>query len=104
MTPLDVKPYIAWLDGRFAEARALRSDTLLIVIAGTVFVALLFLRAWWKSARQARALKRTMTALEAELQTSRMVLEDEIRWRRAAEKIGAQVPKPETGPLSAPRA
>ncbi len=99
---LDLKPDLPWLEARVVEARALPSDTLLVVIAGVGLVVLLLLHAWWKGARRARALRRTIASLQAELQSSRMVLEEEIKWRRAAEKIGAQVAKPEVGLISLP--
>ena len=94
MTTLDLKPYLAWLDACLVEARALPSDTLLLVIAGAAFIILLLLSALWKASRRTKAFQRTVASLEAELASSRMVMEEEIKWRRAAEKIGAQVPKP----------
>jgi hypothetical protein len=84
MEPL--QPYLAWLADRLAEARALPADTLLLVIAGMVAVVLLLLRAWAKAARRTRAVQRDLAALQAELASSRRVLEEEIKWRQSAER------------------
>jgi hypothetical protein len=49
----NLEPYLAWVGARLNEARALPSDTLLLVIAGAVLLVLLLLNAWWKSVRAA---------------------------------------------------
>jgi len=102
MEPL--QPYLSWIADRFAEARALPADTLLLVIAGMLVIVLLLLRAWWKAVRRTRASQREVAALEAELASSRRVLEAEIKWRQTAERRSAPAPQPivaETNPPNA---
>jgi hypothetical protein len=89
-----LQPYLSWIEARVADARALPADTLLLAIVGAVLVILLLLSAWRKSARRARDLRRELAALEAELTSSRRVLEEEIKWRQSAERRGAQAQKP----------
>jgi hypothetical protein len=94
MTIDQLQPYLSWIEARIAEARLLPTDTLLLVIAASLLVILLLLNAWRKSARRARVLRRELAAIEAELASSRRVLEEEIKWRLSAERRGAQIPKP----------
>jgi len=84
MAPL--QPYLSWLADRLAEVRALPADTLLLVVAGMVVIVLLLLRAWAKAARRTRVVRHDLAALEAELASSRRVLEEEIKWRQSAER------------------
>jgi len=92
MEPL--RPYLAWLADRLAEARALPADTLLLVIAGMVVLVLLLLRAWANAAGRTRAVQRDLAALQAELASSRRVLEEEIKWRQSAERRSPPPPQP----------
>jgi hypothetical protein len=84
MEPL--QPYLSWIADRFAEARALPADTLLLVIAGLFAIILLLVRAWAKAASRTRASQRDLAALGAELASSRRVLEEEIKWRQSAKR------------------
>jgi hypothetical protein len=90
-----LQPYLSWLEERVVEARALPADTLLLVILGCVLVILLLLIGRWKAARRARGLRRELAALEAELASSRRVLEEEIKWRQSAERRGGQTKNPD---------
>jgi Tfp pilus assembly protein PilN len=94
MTIDQLQPYLSSIEARFAEARSLPADTLLLVIAACLLVILLLLNAWSKSGRRSRTLRRELSAMEAELASSRRVLEEEIKWRQSAERRGAQIPKP----------
>ena len=92
MEPL--QPYLAWIADRIADARALPADTLLLVVAGLFVIILLLLRAWAKAARRTRLVQRDFVALEAELASSRRVLEEEIKWRQSAERRSPPPPQP----------
>jgi hypothetical protein len=94
MATEQMQPYLSWIEARFAEARSLPADTLLLVIAGCMLVILLLLNAWRKSARRIRILRRELGAMEAELASSRRVLGEEIKFRQLAERRGFQIPKP----------
>jgi FtsZ-interacting cell division protein ZipA len=89
-----LQPYLSWIADRIAEARAWSADTVWLVVIGALVIVLLLLRALWKSSRRARALQRNVAALEAELSSSRRVLEEEIKWRQSAERRGAPVQQP----------
>jgi FtsZ-interacting cell division protein ZipA len=89
-----LQPYLSWITDRIAEARAWSADTVWLVVIGALVIVLLLLRALWKSSRRARALQRNVAALEAELSSSRRVLEEEIKWRQSAERRGAPVQQP----------
>ena len=104
MEPL--QPYLAWIADRIADARALPADTLLLVIAGLLVIVLLLLRAWAKAARRTRLVQRDFVALEAELASSRRVLEEEIKWRQSAERRSppAQPIVPDATPPNWPNA
>jgi hypothetical protein len=95
-----LQPYITWTLARVAESRALSADTLLLVIAVCLIVILLLIYAWRKSAHRVRRLRRNVVQIEAELATSRTMLEGEIKWRRAAERQGAQAPRVDERPTS----
>lgn len=101
MIPLQLDPYVAWAKARFDEARSLSPDTLLIVIAGAALLIVLLFLAWRSAARKARSMRRALASVEAELASSRANLHEEIKWRRAAEKAGAQMPKLGAGSGSA---
>jgi hypothetical protein len=103
MEPL--QPYLSWIADRFAEARALPADRLLLVIAGMLVIVFLLLRAWWKATRRTRIVQRNVAALEAELASARKVLQEEIKWRQSAERRGGPAPQPvvpDANPPSAP--
>jgi FtsZ-interacting cell division protein ZipA len=89
-----LQPYLSWISDRVAAARSWSADTVWLVVIGALVIVLLLLRALWKSSRRARALQRTAAALEAELSSSRRVLEEEIKWRQSAERRGPPVQQP----------
>jgi hypothetical protein len=88
------KIYFERIDAWREQARGLSADTLLLVIISAAAIIVLLLTAWRKAARRARLISRDFAVMEAELASSKRALEEEVKWRLAAEKRGAQAPKP----------
>ena len=85
-------PARQWIADHFQAARAFLDDTILFGVAA-FFIMALFI-AWSLSARRSRVLRRANAKLEAELAEVRSALDGEVRWRRSAERLGAQTTKP----------
>jgi hypothetical protein len=91
---MDVEFYLAWLHARLDAARALPSDTLLLISVGAWLLVAMALLAWMRAARRLGALENENAGLAAEVATSRRALDSERKWRLIAEKVVVEATKP----------
>jgi hypothetical protein len=86
-------PGLRLLEGCLRGAREISSDTMLIISAILVFLFAVSSVAWRRAARRLRLLKHAKAGVDADLAAVGKALENEIKWRLAAETFNTNMAK-----------